>query len=139
PTGKCSFYTDCIEKKVKCGKDGYAKNYGKKYCDKFSNNKSKFSAKGKKWVDKTMVCLQKKLVPVVKGDKAYNTCKEIKSKAFGSHSNCYVSSGLCKLPPSDWMKIMKTVGAGGMFGGVRNMIEAVQTVDDCFPFVKWVL
>src|SRR5690606_39768157 len=34
PTGKCSFYNDCIEKKVKCGNDGYALDYGKVYCDK---------------------------------------------------------------------------------------------------------
>ncbi|RPA83350.1 hypothetical protein BJ508DRAFT_197606, partial [Ascobolus immersus RN42] len=139
PTGKCSFYADCLEAKKKCGSSGYALDYGKKYCNKFENAKSKFTTSGQRWVTKTMTCLQKKLVPAVKGTSGWTTCDAIEKKAFASHSDCYVSSGLCDLDPKDWAQIFLTVGAGGMFGGIKNLVEVVQTADACFPLVMWIV
>ena len=37
-SGNCAFYSDCVEKRVPCGPNGYALGYGKKYCVRFGEN-----------------------------------------------------------------------------------------------------
>ncbi|RPA87439.1 hypothetical protein BJ508DRAFT_198192, partial [Ascobolus immersus RN42] len=139
PTGTCAFYTTCLEDKYKCGSKGYPKSYGYKYCKAFSNRRSKFNAKGKAWISKTMVCLQKKLVPAVQKKSGYNTCAKIKSKAFDSHSVCYVKSGLCTLGPSQWKQIFLTVDFKDLFGGWAQLKEVAQSVSGCLDFYWWVV
>lgn len=34
-SGNCNFYSQCVEKRVPCGPNGYALGYGGKYCVKF--------------------------------------------------------------------------------------------------------
>ncbi|RPA79645.1 hypothetical protein BJ508DRAFT_415798 [Ascobolus immersus RN42] len=128
PTGSCNFYSICLEGQYQCGSSGYPLGYGKKYCDKFSANRSNFSSKGKTWVDKTMLCLQKKLVSHAKGG---STCTKIKNAAFASHSTCYVQSGLCDLSVADFKQILSTVDLADMFGGKANLIEVIQSAASC--------
>ncbi|CAG8617271.1 20530_t:CDS:2 [Racocetra persica] len=65
-------------------------------------------------VDKTKLCLQTSLVSLYENDSS--TCSEIRDKALGSHANCYVESGVCVLPPSDWVSIFKTIDFRDLFG-----------------------
>lgn len=37
-SGNCDFYSQCVEKRVPCGPDGYALGYGGKYCIKFGQD-----------------------------------------------------------------------------------------------------
>lgn len=99
----CSFYSHCLEEAVPCGPDGYALGYGKKYCQKFKDNYTRFSPRGRDWVWSTMSCLQKVLVPVANGQ-VNMTCDEIRSFAYGSHPVCYTQPGnsICNLPFTDW-------------------------------------
>ncbi|RPA81466.1 hypothetical protein BJ508DRAFT_112391 [Ascobolus immersus RN42] len=129
PTGSCSFYTTCLENKYKCAKTefDYPTNYGLKYCKKFEDRKSKFSAKGQTWIKNTMKCLQKKLVSHTSG----STCKKIEDAAFKSHSDCYLGNGVCDLPFGDFIDIFITVGISGLFGGMANLKEVAQTAAPC--------
>lgn len=60
PSGQCLYYSQCLENKIQCGGNGYAKGYGEKYCLKFLENE-KLSDKGKEWRNVTMSCLQQSL------------------------------------------------------------------------------
>ncbi|TGZ85428.1 hypothetical protein EX30DRAFT_23440 [Ascodesmis nigricans] len=133
----CTFYTKCLEPAFKCGKNGYPLNYGLKYCKKFSSAKKKFSPRGKAWVTKTMLCLQNKLVNDVKKPKI--GCSKLRSKAFATHPECYVKSGLCVLPTSDWAKIVATVSIKELFGSVQALKATLDTVDGCMGFYKWLI
>ncbi|KAF0413258.1 hypothetical protein F8M41_007779 [Gigaspora margarita] len=112
----CNFYMDCLEKKFHCGNKGYPLEFGLKYCEKFSENAHLFSSSGKEWVSKTKLCLQDSLVQVYENDSS--TCSEIKDKALSSHANCYVSSGICLLPPSDWLALFETIDFRDLFGNL---------------------
>ncbi len=107
PEDQCLFYSQCVESKVSCGFQGYALNYGEKYCLRFLNNDD-FSLKGKLWRTKTMLCLQQALVPLLSLEKSQITCEGIESKSFNSHVGCYTQdeASFCWLPSDDW----KTVG-----------------------------
>jgi hypothetical protein len=102
---QCLFYSQCIEEKKSCGPEGYAINYGQKYCLNFLEN-SELSEEGKKWRDITLMCLQKQLIPVYKEPQKYS-CNQIQSIAFDSHVDCYtqVDSTICDLKFSDLYEI----------------------------------
>ena len=42
-SGNCNFYSECVEKHVPCGEDGYALHYAGKYCNKFGDESSCFN------------------------------------------------------------------------------------------------
>jgi hypothetical protein len=57
-----------------------------------------------------MLCLQRALVPEATGAaNAVIGCDALWTLAISTHAMCYVDSGLCILPPSDWVVIDKTV------------------------------
>jgi hypothetical protein len=63
-----------------------------------------------------MHCLQESLVPdAVGASNATTTCADLEDKAFGTHANCYVSSGVCTLPPSDWRAVLEIVDLKTLF------------------------
>jgi hypothetical protein len=134
----CTFYTDCLEKHAKCGPQGYPVNYGKGYCDKFTAAKPKMSSAGKSWVTNTMLCLQQKLVPYGTGAKKLS-CSALKDFAFDTHPGCYIKGGVCKLPPSDWAVIFKTVGFAELFGSWDSIEQTIRTMDGCVDFYKWLI
>ncbi|KAF2796013.1 hypothetical protein K505DRAFT_348244 [Melanomma pulvis-pyrius CBS 109.77] len=134
----CTFYPNCLEKRVKCGASGYPIGYGLKYCKKFTDARPKFTKKGKAWITKTMLCLQRNLVPYATGAKSL-TCPKLKEFAFGTHPGCYVSSGVCALPPQDWEVVISTVSLKELFGSVDALKATLQTAGDCVEFYKWLI
>ena len=92
----CSFYTDCLEATYECGSSGYPIGYGLKYCNSFLNNRASFSPAGQNWINGTLTCLKKALVPAVKDSQGI-TCNDVKTTAFDSHVDCYIDNGFCDL------------------------------------------
>jgi hypothetical protein len=127
PLKSCDFYSKCAEAALKCGPSGYPINYGTKNCYRFQSNLGDFSPQGQGWIWAVMNCLQKSLVgPVGECDA---TCDGIKAVAFDSHPKCYVDSGLCSLPPEDFLQIILTVNTD-LFAGPA-VKQAVSTVGGC--------
>lgn len=108
---KCAFY-GCANKSIeKAGicqpgdENSYFMNYGDKYCQRFaSKTNDKLSDKGKLWLNKTLVCLQKAIVDFCSKDKC-NQCDNVRKLAYASHAPCYTDSGLCHLNPIDLFHI----------------------------------
>ena len=41
--GNCDFYSQCLESRIPCGRDGYALGYGDHYCRRFGELRSDFN------------------------------------------------------------------------------------------------
>lgn len=108
PPQTCTFYSSCAEAALPCGSSGYAIGYGLRNCNKFMQRLSHFSAAGQAWIFRVMTCLQKFLIngPL---QRCTLDCSSLKSDAFGSHPICYVNSGVCDLPISDWLQLVITI------------------------------
>lgn len=135
--GNCDFYRSCLEVKYRCGATGYPLGYGDKYCRLFSLNKNLFTARGKTWMDDTMLCLQRALVP--EATTVQSTCARVKAKAFDSHDVCYVNNGLCSLAPSDWLAILKIVDIKDLFGSWAAIKETLQSSAGCASFYLFLI
>lgn len=115
-TPSCAVYDTCFARYCPCsGSDEYFITYGLKYCKRFLGQ-SGFSATGKKWRDKTLVCLQEAIVP--KLDISTNPscdCQAMRKFAFASHVQCYLSDpSICSLPASDLANILGIVDVGSV-------------------------
>ena len=58
-------------------------------------------------------------------------------KAFSSHADCYVGSGLCTLSPKDWLVIVETVGFEQLFSSFEAIKETLITAGKCIEFYAW--
>ena len=89
----------------------YYKEYGEKYCERFiTKTRPQLSDAGKEWVDKTTVALQVKLSDIlVKNPEIELTPESLEEKAFESHVDAYIESGILSLPMSDKIEILLTV------------------------------
>jgi hypothetical protein len=104
------------------------------------------SGAGRQWIDDTRLCLQDALVPYAdatagregEGESAV-TCDEIKQFAFSTHPACYVDSGVCKLPPTDWVVIVRTVSLPELFGSWEALKATLQTAGRCGAFYLWLI
>jgi hypothetical protein len=134
----CTFYPNCLESKYHCGRTGYPIGYGLHYCTLFTAAAKSMSSRGKTWVTDTMLCLQRALVPFATGAQS-TTCPALKNYAFGTHPDCYVKSGVCLLPPSDWLIIVKTVSLKELFNSWDALKATLDTVKDCGAFYAWLL
>lgn len=85
-----------------------------------------------------MLCLQRNLVPFATGQQS-TTCPALKTFAFGTHPGCYVSSGVCALPPQDWEVIIKTVSLKELFGSIDALKASLQTAGICVEFYQWLI
>ncbi|KIY74369.1 hypothetical protein CYLTODRAFT_484685 [Cylindrobasidium torrendii FP15055 ss-10] len=128
--GSCAFYTDCLEANYHCGEEGYPLGYGNKYCNKFSDEQEKLSAEGKDWMLDTMVCLQTALVPYATGNTS-TTCDELEHAAFATHPACYVDSGFCELPPTDWVAVVDIVGLKTLFESWDAFLASLEAAEGC--------
>jgi len=117
----CAFYI-CLENKYHCGASGYPLAFGYKYCEAYANSASSFSSAGQAWIQKTRLCLQKALA---QDDKCMSSCSQVSSDAFGSHTMCYLQSGVCDLTLHDYYEIFVTVGAGLLL--IDSFVQAVET------------
>ena len=105
---KCSFYS-CANKSIEqagiCKSDdktSYFMNYGEKYCNRFGNQTvNKLSNKGKIWLNKTLVCLQKSIIYFCQEKGNCDKCDKVRKLAYATHAPCYTASGLCYLNPID--------------------------------------
>ncbi|KAF7366277.1 hypothetical protein MSAN_00883900 [Mycena sanguinolenta] len=132
----CTFYTDCLEARYDCGPDGYPLAFGFHFCNKFADSKSELSSAGQVWMSNTMLCLQRALVPEATGAPgAAATCADLKTKAFATHADCYVQSGLCSLPITDWEKIaFEIVGPGTLVDSFDALKATASVGVQCTEF-----
>ena len=104
----CEMYS-CLEAKngLNCGDRGYFRGYGQKYCARFSAITGEFmSDAGREWLAGVRTCLLDEVENLLEKT---TSCGDIRQGAFDSHPGCYVDSGLCSLPPSDWAQIVATI------------------------------
>src|SRR5262245_58575577 len=104
----CDFYSQCMEATCKCGfgSSGYAVSYGRKYCQRFLDEKG-FTAAGLAWRDATLRCLQEKLVQGLPANAGGCDCAKLQNAAYATHVACYTQPGhsICDLPDTDILKI----------------------------------
>jgi hypothetical protein len=58
-------------------------------------------------------------------------CSYVKASAFDSHPGCYIRSGICFLPPTDWKLILDTIDIQDI-----NLRQAIITGVSCIG--NWV-
>ncbi|KAG6840629.1 hypothetical protein C0991_005481 [Blastosporella zonata] len=130
PRGQCNFYADCLESQYHCGPTGYPLGFGEHFCMKFNASRAELSTEGQVWMLNTMECLQQALVPEATST-AGVTCDSLRKDAFASHGPCYVQSGLCTLPPSDWVKIVGIVGVKSLFDSKEAFLATLSAAEGC--------
>jgi hypothetical protein len=96
------------------------------------------TAAGQTWITNTMLCLQRDLVIYGNGSQT-TTCSALKLYAFGTHSDCYVRSGVCTLSPTDWETIVKTVSLKELFSSLDALKATLQTFNGCVGFYLWLI
>ncbi|KAG5643928.1 hypothetical protein DXG03_009336 [Asterophora parasitica] len=138
PRDSCAFYADCLESQYHCGANGYPIGYGQNFCEKFGARRAELSAKGQTWMLDTMQCLQRELVPEATSTVGV-TCTSLEKKAFASHAHCYVDSGLCALPPSDWAAIVAIVEFKTLFKSLDSFIATLKAGNGCLKAYLWFL
>jgi hypothetical protein len=137
----CNFYALCIESRYHCGPTGYPIGYGQYYCDKFVMDASLLSPEGQTWMTNVMLCLQRDLVPYVLGAaQGFSDCQALENFAFSTHPVCYVDSGLCALPVTDWEAIVeKIVGVTTLFDSWDAFKATVEAAGGCAEFYAWLV
>lgn len=137
----CNFYAQCMESRYHCGSTGYPIGYGQYYCNKFVLDTSLLSPAGDTWMTNVMLCLQRDLVPYALGaGQGFSDCKALQDFAFSTHPACYVDSGLCKLPVTDWEAIVeKIVGFSTLFASWDAFKATVEATEGCAEFFAWVV
>jgi len=86
-----------------------------------------------------MQCLQKALVPEATGAGVGVTCDSIQYAAFGTHAMGYLGSGLCTLPPSDWLAIVIIVEFKTLFESSDAILAALETAGGCLEFFTFLV
>lgn len=103
---EATFYR-CAEQTLGCGADGYLLGYGTRYAERFyRSTRPWMSAQGQRWIDATLLCLQTALRDRID---ATTSCADVRTRAFDSHPECYVDSGFCELPFTDWLAVATTI------------------------------
>ena len=134
----CKFYTQCLESKFSCGKEGYPLSYGGKYCKRFQSLDTpkahkgiQLSNQGIVWRDRTLRCLQDDLII---GMEVAKSCSAINEIGFNSHSSCYTlpGSSICDLSAEDLFSIARVVDGIEYFtyNALKQMTEVAST---CAP------
>ncbi|GAB1310656.1 Stanniocalcin-2 [Madurella fahalii] len=132
PSHSCSFYRQCAEPVAGCGPSGYPLYYGERNCNKFVRNSPSFSAGGRLWIQSTMNCLQRALVPLLQG---CPTCPTLHQVAFDSHPDCYVGSGICSLGCWDVAMVLSTIGTDlftSLGQGAQTGLQCLADPEDTF-------
>ncbi|PFX18297.1 uncharacterized protein LOC111339722 [Stylophora pistillata] len=130
PGDSCGWYRNCLERKYPCEatSNGYAIRYAENFCNLYNENLGKFSLTGKNWVNGVRKCLQVSLVPLLR-PWANPTCKEIRDRAFASHTPCYLYPdkgvpSVCDLDCHDYYQIFWTIK--GSFIKVDTLWESLK-------------
>lgn len=97
----------------------YYLNYGHKYCRRFMKQKSNFSEKGQKWIQKTLRLLQKMIEQKRKQtplafDLLEQNDRAFKDFTYGTHPDAYMDAGLYNIPMSDLPKVAAVPDTGDL-------------------------
>lgn len=108
----CDVYEKCFAEKCNCqgDPDEYIVSFGKHYCESFLGRKD-LSEQGMRWRDRTLRCLQERVIEVIPLSGSTCNCKNLKSYALSTHVDCYASQpeSVCDLPTSDIVAIGETI------------------------------
>lgn len=126
----CDWYDQCLQKAFQCPADpldktddSYPINFGKYFCNAFKSDIPNFPEEGKNWVNGTLLCLKRELVPnltaKVKGDSS-QTCLKLATDAFNMHPKCYTDNGFCELFMKDGVKV-----AGQTMMRLKNILMPI--------------
>lgn len=140
PMDQCAFYANCLESRYQCGPDGYPIGYGQHYCQKFSNNRDLFDARGQQWVIDLIHCLQLALV----GDAIDATppaldCQALREQASASHARCYTSTGFCTLSVQDWAAVVEMADMKVLLSSWDVLKATVETLGYCAEFYAYMV
>ncbi len=103
--GACDYYR-CREQEDACGPDGYHLGFGYHYCNAFRLIAERHaSPEAQGWLSRVRRCL----IETLDRDETEGDCNQLKERAFDSHVECYVKTGFCDLPLSDWLLVVNTV------------------------------
>lgn len=130
----CDFYSECLEDNYNCQNTDYQYpiEYGDRFCNEFELSRDNLTLKGKVWIDRTMICLQKVLFDEFLGDDLNRNmnenflCKDISKVAFRSHHECYVrptgniKDGICPL----WKDYKQIFEIGRPWEAVGSIYES---------------
>lgn len=109
--GQCDYYL-CrdAQSTSECGADSYYGGFGYYYCDRFRQvTEARLSPAGQAWSRRARTCLMESLEESVADD---FQCSEVEELAFANHPTCYLETGFCSLPVTDWLLILSTIEAG---------------------------
>jgi hypothetical protein len=131
-TPSCNVYDRCFERLCNCEStaDRYFLSYGKRYCQRFLEA-TNWSAAGRVWRDRTLVCLQEKIVPHLPLQGGSCDCRAVKQIAFRVHVECYTqaASSVCNLGLSDWRSIFDIVDSKDLLDdqdGLRQLLNVAR-------------
>ncbi|MGK0362539.1 MAG: hypothetical protein ACI9U2_004860 [Bradymonadia bacterium] len=103
--GACAYYA-CREETANCGEDNYLMRFAHAYCVRYRQSaEPNFSPQGQRWLRDVRRCLVESLDANAPGD----DCDTIEAEGFASHPGCYLSTGFCDLPFSDWLGTLNTI------------------------------
>ncbi|KAH0835686.1 hypothetical protein J3R83DRAFT_9460, partial [Lanmaoa asiatica] len=138
PLDQCAFYANCLESRYHCGPNGYPIGYGGHFCQKFSDNRDLFDARGQQWVTDVMHCLQLVLVGDAI-DATPTTCQALDAQAFASHAPCYVSTGFCTLSVQDWATVLEIVDITTVLSSWDSFKATIETLAGCGEFYAYMV
>ncbi len=133
-TPSCKVYDTCFEATCKCESSlfPYFISYGKKYCERFLAS-TNWSSSGASWRDKTLVCLQEKIVLMLPTNGLPCDCKALKAAAFQIHVACYTqpNASVCDLGLGDWITIYKIIDNHDLFADPDGRAQMLAVARIC--------
>jgi len=119
----CEYYS-CVAETKHCSKSSYLLRFGQRYCLRYNERRSAFSASGIKWIEDVRSCLIRRMSFY----ESILSCRDLKSQAFMDHIPCYLESGFCDLSKSDRFQVLKTIWPSlGHFKILANGYEVFKT------------
>lgn len=138
PNASCGVYKSCFAKYCPCkGPNEYFVKYGKKYCEAFLTS-GNFSNDGARWRDRTLTCLQERIVPKLDISESPScNCAEMRLFAFETHVACYTqsNSSICDLGLSDLNEIRRIIDLSDLLSidGLRQTKAVVEICKAAAP------
>ena len=129
--GDCEFYT-CFENRRRCGSSGYMLQYGRRYCNKFSEHYDKFTEAGKQWLVCARQCLTNALTDsYLSNVPAGYECDRVRSLAFRTNVDCYINCGFCDIWSTNKRALFRVYRLWD-FVQHRAHVQATSVVYRCF-------
>lgn len=101
--GSCMYY-QCLTESYQCEGGNYFRQFGRPYCQKFSEEASTYTEIGQGFIAHVRQCLQEKM----ERDAQWLNCHTARKLALQHHVECYLEAGYCHLPMVDKQNIANT-------------------------------